>query len=225
MAHLSTEDRVRRRVAEILSAAGIPSSAIALQSLFLMPPDFADAYQELFHRALRGAEGEGSGTGVGAGGGLGSGEWVDEEKAEAMEARIRAERRGTAPPGMRTKSGQETASLHARRGVGKGRRHRTVWTVRDERALEMKGRIDRKLRRLGRELRGFLGDEGETLAARRCSGRSCKRFVELEWRFCPHCGADQRSKRSLRKEERSGRGSGKEGDAGSGGDGKDRGSG
>jgi hypothetical protein len=196
-----TEDRLRRRLAEILGAAGVPSGTIAAQVLFLMPQDFADAYQELFHRALKGAEGEGGG----AGRGVGDGGAPDPEPLEAAERRLREQRRGNAPSGMRVRSSQEVASLRARGG---GKRHRDHWTIRSEEALEQKRRVDRKLRRLGREIRGFLGEGGDPSgrdrdsALRRCSARSCRKFVEEGWKFCPSCGHDQRARKGKSGDER-----------------------
>lgn len=46
------EVEVRKRVAQVLSSAGVDSDRVALEVLFLLPPEFVLAYQELYAKAL-----------------------------------------------------------------------------------------------------------------------------------------------------------------------------
>lgn len=47
------EQRVRARLAEVMSSAGVDHSRISLEVLYLLPPEFLDAYIELYHRAFK----------------------------------------------------------------------------------------------------------------------------------------------------------------------------
>lgn len=72
--------------------------------------------------------------------------------------------------------------------------------VRDEASLEFRRRIDRKLRKLGREMLVWLeGTRGKT-TYRRCGGRKCGAFADEEWNYCPKCGAatEERDRRGPR---------------------------
>jgi hypothetical protein len=49
--------------------------------------------------------------------------------------------------------------------------------------------VNRKLRRIGREIKGFIEHNSPNAEMRQCSGRKCRRFADAEWLFCPWCGA------------------------------------
>lgn len=47
------EREVRRRVSDYMAAAGVPHGRIAVEILFMLPPDFVRAYRKVWERALR----------------------------------------------------------------------------------------------------------------------------------------------------------------------------
>lgn len=184
------EREVRRRVAEILSSAGVPSSQIALHSLFLLPPDFLDAYMALFHRALK-VDGDNSTQGdkgrVGPDGKmLGS-----VEKARGIRV-------------SRMSEGKTLGGMSGAKSGGGGKGRGKTWTVADEKALARKERIDKSLRKITREIRKGLDDDLRTemkgeggddeMGVLRCKGRKCGKFMDTEWTFCPSCGTQARTK-------------------------------
>lgn len=130
----NVRDQVRAQIQELLVSAGVDQGRVAVEVLFWLPKEFLDAYQDLYMRALH----------------LGDGD--DKEKAGEDEGRIKAKvdgkLRGTARGlGM---------------GVGGGKRYKKEWVVKDERALEVKGRVDRVLKELVlAEMRKFMEERRE----------------------------------------------------------------
>lgn len=70
--------------------------------------------------------------------------------------------------------------------------------LRSEVALRYKSTVDRKLRRMGREIRYFVdglerrgprggGMTGVAKPMRKCVGK-CKKFGDADWVYCPWCG-------------------------------------
>lgn len=51
-----TDDKLRRRLAEVLSSAGVNANRVALEVLFMLPAEFVRGYSDLFHRALNTTE-------------------------------------------------------------------------------------------------------------------------------------------------------------------------
>lgn len=77
-------------------------------------------------------------------------------------------------------------------GAGKRRSHKRYWVIADEQALEVKDRIDKRLRGLAREIHEELraidgGEVRERKAARMCD--ECGRLAGEGWKYCPHCGS------------------------------------
>lgn len=171
-------DEVEKRLVERLASAGLPQSQIALQVLFLLPRDFVDSYSSLYHTALkvgdRGREEN----------------WI--ENADGTTERIGGVGKAS---GARRTGMREGQTLGGMAGASGGKTYKRAWTVADEKALETKSRIDKKLRKMGREIRVFLGegvggkDEGSE-ERRQCKGKSCKKWIE-NWKYCPHCGTRQ----------------------------------
>lgn len=74
-------------------------------------------------------------------------------------------------------------------GRGKSKNHGEI-QFKDERAVDFRRLVDRKLRRIAREIEEFLaGGDGSSLRSgkRRCSGR-CGKIGDPEWMFCARCG-------------------------------------
>lgn len=64
--------------------------------------------------------------------------------------------------------------------------------IRSERAMTERTRIDRKLKRIVREMKNFLASLDDPSfdavpTQRRCSGK-CKKFGDPEWLYCARCG-------------------------------------
>lgn len=172
-----------KRIAEWASSAGLRQSEIALAVLYLLPKDFRDAYEALYHRALK-VEGD-----------KGAREsWVEKtEKGLGTGEYERAGGVGKAS-GARVSRLKEGETLGQMGGASGGKTYKRAWTIADEKALEMKSRVDKRLRKMARELRGFLEDaedreEGRGAEEQRqCKGKSCKKWVDAGWKYCPWCG-------------------------------------
>lgn len=69
-----------------------------------------------------------------------------------------------------------------------GKRYKKTFVVLDERALELKTAVDKRLRNIGRDLRAAL-DGADFVAGDqpRCSG--CGNIMMPGWNFCPKDGA------------------------------------
>lgn len=68
-----------------------------------------------------------------------------------------------------------------------GRRYKKTFVVLDERALDLKTQIDKRLRTIGREVETALAGGQTEKADARCP--SCGTFVQARWKFCPMEGA------------------------------------
>lgn len=79
-----------------------------------------------------------------------------------------------------------------RRGGGQG-------LVRSERFVEYRRRLDKRLRRISREILAELNPDSENGSkigvptVRICSGK-CKKIGDVEWLFCARCGGPMREK-------------------------------
>lgn len=88
----------------------------------------------------------------------------------------------------RTSSSQTDKTLAAGAG-GKSKNHAEI-QFKNERAVDFRRLVDRKLRRIAREIEEFLaGGDGSDLKSgkRKCAGR-CRKIGEPEWMFCARCG-------------------------------------
>jgi RNA polymerase-binding transcription factor DksA len=151
----------RQRLANYLRSNGLPERAVATEVLLLLPTDFLDQYEELWLRTW-GAPGMSGGVRIG-----------DPDAEVPVATKWRASTSETETRG--------TASVKGRGSTSKG------LGVRDVRAAATKEWVDRKLRKLARELRDRMTDEGRTI--RRCTGSKCRRLAEDTWNWCPTCGA------------------------------------
>lgn len=172
---------VQHHVAEIVKRtrwsgvgleAGPRGEDLELLGRFL-PPDFLFAYEVLVHRGL-----------VVGGGGVRGGAGYDESVVVGAG-------RGTGGLGG-VKSGETERRIGTGGGGGgPGKNGSGAAVVRDEAALAMRRKIDRRLRKLAREV--LLWIEGNGLSSKtivyRCTGRKCGKFAEEGWAFCPSCGS------------------------------------
>jgi len=97
--------------------------------------------------------------------------------------------------GARGASQDETAKLGKAKGKsgsgGGGKRFKRHWVIADEKMLDLKERLDKRLRSLARdallEMEGLSGGREEDRKERtQCA--TCKMLVSKDWRFCPTCG-------------------------------------
>lgn len=70
---------------------------------------------------------------------------------------------------------------------GSTRRYKKAFVVLDERALDLKTAIDKRLRMIGRDIRQGLAGELAEAETMRC-GR-CGTFVQGRWKYCPMDGS------------------------------------
>lgn len=86
----------------------------------------------------------------------------------------------------RVSSSQTDRTLAA--GAGGKSRNTSEIQFKDERAVDFRRLIDRKLRRIAREIEEFfVGGEGLRAGKRKCAGK-CRKIGEPEWMFCARCG-------------------------------------
>lgn len=168
------KDRLDRALAEILASAGVPSSRIALEVLFLLPDRFVDVYSEVFEASL-----------------------IAPVKAPGEAAGLAGEL-GRAPGSTSALRG--TVSQVS----GTGKKYKRIWVIKSEEALALKNRMDKRLRAMGREMEleleeirrhgsGEGAGEGSSRAGGMSSQASCGRcgkLVREDYRFCPSCGQD-----------------------------------
>lgn len=129
-----------------------------------MPQDLLFAYEVLVHRALVVP---------------GSGRGYDEQVVVGA---------GKSVGGLGgVKSGQTERSLSAGTPSKRGSSLRPV--VRSEPSLAFRRKIDRRLRKLAKEILQHLEGDLSVKRVHRCSGRKCGQFAEEGWYFCPSCGA------------------------------------
>lgn len=61
--------------------------------------------------------------------------------------------------------------------------------VRNQAAIAYRQRVDRKIRKIAREIKLWLDDSDVQTSVRKCTSRKCGRFAEDTWWYCPNCGA------------------------------------
>jgi hypothetical protein len=135
------DDEVRRKYQDFLASAGISENRVATEVLYWLPHEFMEGYRELFHQAL--ILGDGTKSGV-------------NRLGENVVRKVTKER---------GKKGSMRATQGSAPGMGGG------WVIRDERALEVKRRVDRALvsligRTRGRVYGKRVETEGEKLVER-----------------------------------------------------------
>lgn len=137
-----------------------------LMVLKFLPRDFLWTYMALIDRGL----GE---RNLGSGGGAGDTNVIH----------------GTGKKLVSGVSSSDTLSISAaRRGKGSSQQI----GLKDDRAVGYRKNVDRKLRKILREVRVFL-NASEQPKARQCVGR-CKKFGDAEWLYCPSCGGPMAEK-------------------------------
>lgn len=72
-------------------------------------------------------------------------------------------------------------------GGSGGRRYKKSFVVLDEKALDLKTAIDKRLRMIGRDIRQGLAGEMTEDSTMRCG--SCGAFVQGRWKYCPMDGS------------------------------------
>lgn len=99
---------------------------------------------------------------------------------------------GKAPSGTSGSKGNKTQL----RG-GQGKKYKSTWVVKDDDALDLKHRVDKRLRALARDMQSEMtfgrsqADDGVgVILGKYCPGQGCgKGKLKSEvWRFCPDCG-------------------------------------
>lgn len=146
----------------------------------MLPEAFSAAYEALFVGTFRDGDVDGGGS--------------EGHSAHPMSGRSMEVGRsdGSGAVRMRTSSGQvdtvgtKVKSGSGRSGGGKDTR-KTSNQLRNERLLHEKGKIDKRLRRMAKEIEAILIGGLHAESQRRCTGR-CARLGQTDWKFCPNCG-------------------------------------
>lgn len=160
------DDRVRIRIAEIMSGAGLGYNQIALEVLYMLPREFINRYIELFGEAY-GPVVRAPGDGMARDGQLGK---------AATQTRLK---------GIRVGAG----------AGGGGKRIARVFGMRNEDAFRLKERVDKRLRGISRDIREELltiNDRGvrevgvseEGVVVMQC--KKCGRIMTRGFKFCPY---------------------------------------
>lgn len=67
--------------------------------------------------------------------------------------------------------------------------------IRSEAAMHFRSGVDRKIRKISREIKFYLDSKGGRVKAtkpqRKCDG-NCKKFGDGDWNWCPYCGGPMR---------------------------------
>lgn len=163
----------RRRVASALrtawsggGGAGPRGEDMELLCRF-MPKEMLFVYEVLVHRGL-----------VIGGGALRGGRGYDESVVPGT---------GKAVGGMAaTRSGVVERRMAAGAPAKRGSSAKPV--VRSEEAVVYRRKIDRRLRRIAREMLVWLEEGVTSKVLRRCTRARCGLFAEDGWNFCPVCG-------------------------------------
>lgn len=74
---------------------------------------------------------------------------------------------------------------------GQGRRYKKSFIVLDERALELKSTMDKRLRTIARDIRQGLAGEEVVNQRKVTQCIRCGTFLQGQWRFCPLDGTEQ----------------------------------
>lgn len=147
----------------------------------ILPPSFCEVYEALYVVALSDGGVDGGNHPLN-----GSAAEVDVATGKVPGNRLAG--------GWRTNSGQADIVGLRKAGTGKAAKMvgKTAKTMRDERMWEYRVKIDKRLRRLAREMRDVLEGVDIGHAARRiCAGR-CHRLGDFDWKFCSNCGGPMR---------------------------------
>jgi hypothetical protein len=53
--------------------------------------------------------------------------------------------------------------------------------------MNYRSKLDRRIRRMAREIQAFLDGKDVKVESRKCAGK-CRKIGEAEWVYCPRCG-------------------------------------
>lgn len=190
LAHMQAERMAQSMYAGFLAGAGVGYNQIAKEVLFFLPRDFLDIYEEVWHAGVAGKDDGGTGA---------------RGAAQAETGRVGKAATRNVPGGMQISS-----------GGAKRKGYKKYWVIADEEALELKDRLDKRLRGLAREARAELADirsrrerasreglAGEAEASGSANGSTamdrsrcseCGRLIGAGWKFCPNDGQEVESK-------------------------------
>ncbi len=145
----------------------------------MLPEQFAAAYEALWVGTFRDGDVDGGGDGGRSAHPMSGGSAVLGRADGSGAIRSRAH------SGQIESVGTKVVSGSGRAGGGKHSR-KTSNALRDERLFREKDKIDKRLRRLAREIVAILEGTESTEHARRCGGR-CGRLGQGDWLYCPNC--------------------------------------
>lgn len=113
--------------------------------------------------------------------------------AELFNASLRLDSGGMGSRGVDEQPVKVSSEYRGKRpmtGAG-GKRYKEYWVVLSDEALDIKKKVDKRLRGLAREIAGDLrmGDtDDESGNGQRVKCGRCGQFLAGSWKFCPECG-------------------------------------
>lgn len=199
MVQILARKKAEKMFLEMVSNSGLGMRNAAQQVFYFMPTDFTVAYEEMWYKGTAGKDGGGDGSGgMSASGGSSA-----QETAAVGKARVKNEWAG----------GKNRAMFISDAGA-KRKGYKKYWFIADEEALQLKDRVDKRLRAIARDIRdtldnrdestigktdGLNGGSGTSMGgsaggssgsgtgfAARCG--KCGRAVKVDWNHCPFDG-------------------------------------
>lgn len=172
VSQLHAERIAERMFTDMMASAGVSVNRMAMEVLYFMPRQFRDSYVSLFRKALKGDDAgvDESGRRNNSVGTLGKAGG----KNTATGKDVEGEQRRT-----------EFASGQTAAVSGRGKKFQRHWTIEDERAFQLKELIDKRLRRIAREIELQLEvweqeDNGDTMRKERQTWEESKGINDAE---------------------------------------------
>lgn len=214
LTHMLAKKKAQTMFIEMMNAAGVGAKRMGREVAFFMPPDFLDMYEELWYTGTAGKDGGGNGIG-----GVGA---AQAEAGAVGKASVRNEwaggdsnKRGSKSDGRGGRVDKGAKSFVGSGGA-KRKSYKKFWVIADEDVLDIKDRVDKRLRAIVRDVRHELaelqalrrseqrlgkdkarkwaeerarpGVEGTGGASMtRCAG--CGRVMRADWDYCPYDAA------------------------------------
>jgi len=191
LVHMLAEKKARSLFVDMMASAGLGNHRIAKEVFYFLPQDLLDVYEELWYMGTGGKDGGNTGA-----------------RGKAAEEAGALGKAGTDNSGSnRTNSGQRGTMYISGGGSSKRKKYKKYWVIADEEALEIKDRVDKRLRGLARDIRRDIDElkairkmEAESQRARKMAtiGKlpvkaeaprcRCGRIMRIDWDFCPFDG-------------------------------------
>lgn len=106
---------------------------------------------------------------------------------ELFNSSLKLDSGGVGGPADEGKAGVSSSYKGKRPMVtGGGKRYKEYWVVLNDSSLDMKNRVDKRLRQVARDIRSGLMERDTADGRVQC--RRCGRILGRDWKFCAECG-------------------------------------